>query len=60
VRYEYDARRRSELVVEVEFPSGEQGTFKSAELWDAEVLRHFGFMKMGGRPIIDGYYAFRD
>lgn len=59
ISYEYEYRRRSRLVVIVEFDSGEASTFESDDLWDAEVLRHFGFMKLGGEPVVDGYYAFR-
>ena len=55
----YEYRRVAELTVRVEFPSGEKATFASKDLWDYEVLRHFGLMKMGDLPVIDGYYAFR-
>jgi hypothetical protein len=60
VRYDYEAQRKSTLSVAVRLPSGKEHMFESDELWDAEVLRHFGFFKKGGRPIIDGYYAFRE
>lgn len=60
LRYVYDAEQKSELAVEIEYPSGERATFTSDDLWDAEVLRHLGLMKASGRPVVDGYYAFRD
>jgi hypothetical protein len=59
VQYEYVYRQVSRLRVSIEFDSGEKATFESDELWDAEALRHFGLMKMGEKPVIDGYYAFR-
>ncbi len=59
VRYEYVHRQISHLTVSIEFDSGENATFESGELWDAEALRHFGLMKMGEKPVIDGYYAFK-
>jgi hypothetical protein len=57
--YEYEYKRSSRLVITLEFDSGETSTFESDNLWDAEVLRHFGFMKPGGEPVVDGYYALR-
>lgn len=57
---DYRYAQRSRIVVEVEFHgTGESSSFSSDDLWDFEVLRHFGLMKMSGRPAIDGYYAFR-
>lgn len=60
VSYDYAAQSRSLLRVELELPSsGERVSFASDEVWDYEVLRHFGTAKKGGRPLIDGYWAFR-
>lgn len=60
VSYDYAAQSRSLLRVELELPSsGERVSFQSDEVWDYEVLRHFGTAKQGGRPLIDGYWAFR-
>lgn len=39
---------------------GSSIAFDSDNLWDAEVLRTFGMMKRGGRPVLHGYYAFAD
>lgn len=59
VRFDYEAERQATLSVELELPTGERPTFESSEIWDLEVLRHFGTAKKGGRPLIDGYFAFR-
>ncbi len=60
VSYDYSAQSRSSLRIELELPSsGERVSFQSDEVWDYEVLRHFGTAKKGGRPLIDGYWAFR-
>jgi hypothetical protein len=59
IRFEYRLKACAHLEVDVEYDSGERATFKSDNLWDAEALRHFGLMKMGDKPVIDGYYAFR-
>lgn len=59
VRYDYEHERRSHLVIDIELPTGQALSFESEELWDAEVLRHLGMTKRGGRPVLEGYYAFR-
>ena len=59
VNFRYVHKQQSQLEVVVSFDSGESARFQSAELWDAEALRHFGLMKSSGKPVIDGYYAFR-
>jgi hypothetical protein len=59
LRYEYKAKQRSELHVTLQFGPNNDIPFSSTEHWDAEVLRHLGFAKIGGRPLIDGYFAFR-
>jgi hypothetical protein len=59
IRFEYERKRHAHLEIEVETESGESACFQSNELWDAEVLRHFGLAKLSGAPVIDGYYAFR-
>lgn len=56
--YTYEAEQMSHLKVTVAFPD-QSIDFESAEHWDAEVLHHLGFAKVGNRPLIDGYYAFR-
>ncbi len=59
IRFEYRFKECAVLEVDVEYDSGKRVRFESDNLWDAEALRHFGLLKMGGAPIIDGYYAFR-
>ncbi len=56
VNYEYC--HSATLRVEVEVTPGETLPFESTELWDFEALRHFGLMKMGNKPVVDGYYSF--
>jgi hypothetical protein len=60
VSYDYTARSASRLEVSLKLPSSEERvSFHSEEIWDYEVLRHFGTAKKGDRPLIDGYLAFR-
>ena len=55
----YKRKSSSYVKVELEMPSGESLLFKSKEFWDFEALRHFGMMKVGGKPILDGYFSFK-
>jgi hypothetical protein len=57
--YEYDRLARSRLFLRIATWERRELEFESNELWDAEILRHLGLMKMGGRPLVDGYYAMR-
>lgn len=59
LRYEYKAQQKSELHVTVQFGPNKDILFRSTEFWDSEVLHHLGFAKIDGRPLIDGYFAFR-
>jgi hypothetical protein len=59
IRFSYEFRRSVQLDIAVGFPGAEQVSFSSTNLWDVEAIRHFGLMKMGNAPVIDGYYAFR-
>ncbi len=59
VRYDYELERHSQLTIDIELSDARTLRFESEDLWDAEVLRHFGMTKRGGRPILEGYYAFR-
>jgi hypothetical protein len=60
IRFEYDFKQRAHLEVEVGYDNfGGRACFRSDEVWDVEVLRHFGVFKVRGKPVIDGYYAFR-
>ena len=47
------------LAVLAQLHVGHTSRFESDDLWDAEFLRHLGLLKVSGRPVIDGYYAFR-
>jgi hypothetical protein len=38
-------------------PSSDQ--YESTRLWDVDVLRHIGHLEISGRPVLEGYYAFR-
>jgi hypothetical protein len=57
--YAYEERQSSRLKVIVAFADDREHEFDSAEHWDAEVLHHFGIAKLGERPLLDGYFAFR-
>ncbi len=59
IKFEYKLKQRAHLEVEIVTGAGKAIHFESDELWDAEVLRHFGLAKLSGSPFIDGYYAFR-
>lgn len=56
--FSYRERRKADLRATISFEAREH-EFSSDDLWDAEVLRHLGLMKMGDRPVIHGYFAFR-
>jgi hypothetical protein len=50
----------AEIRVVILPPGGRQTepeVFKSADLWDFQVLRHIGLLAVDGVPILDGYYA---
>lgn len=38
--------------------TGQELTFVSDLVWDAEILRHMGIMVMGKKPVLHGFYAF--
>ena len=59
ISFDYTLKHRAHLEIEVRYDSGEVARFASDNVWDVEALRHFGLMKMGDAPVIDGYYAFR-
>ena len=59
VRFEYKREDRVLLYIDIAVQGGGRATFDSDQIWDVEVLRHFGLAKLGDRPFIDGYYAFR-
>jgi hypothetical protein len=51
-----DFRMRIALVSPYGEPSEE---YQSADINDAALLRHFGILKMNGRPVFDGFYPLR-
>jgi len=54
------AEKRFFLRIELVSPYGEPTeAYESDEINDAALVRHFGIMKMDGRPIMDGFYALR-
>ncbi len=57
VDFAFASHRDIALHVEIEDLEGGRQSFHSREVWDAEVLRHFGLMKVGDKPVIHGYYA---
>jgi hypothetical protein len=59
IQVTYERQAHADIRVVVEYESGLQAVFLSDDVWDFEVLRHFGTMKLGDRPVVDGYYAFR-
>ena len=44
------------LEITLEYPTGMPSKFSSNDLFDAEVLKHFGMFKLDNRPVLDGYY----
>jgi len=51
---------RFELEVALRSPYGDPPeTYKSDDIDDAALIRHFGIMKMNGGPVFDGFYATR-
>jgi hypothetical protein len=59
LQYAYSRSSTSDLHVTLETVSHDRLEFGSTELWDAEVLRHFGLAKLGDKPLVDGYFAFK-
>ena len=59
VSFEYEMYQTAKLKV-VLSDTARTLAFETNELYDVEVLRHFGIMKSRGRPVLHGYYAFAD
>lgn len=57
LRLDVVSHRSAELHIEIKDPDVGETTFDSTDIWDAEVIRHFGLMQLGDKPIIAGYYA---
>jgi len=59
IDFSYRAKRAVSLTVSVQHDvTGQEHTFTSDLVWDAEILRHLGIMMMGKKPILHGFYAF--
>lgn len=58
LEFRYVMRRESKLTVSILY-NGVAKTFTSDNHWDFEVLRHVGMMKMGGKPLLHGYFGYR-
>jgi len=59
MRYD-EAQAEFRLEVTLANPYGTQEeTYKSTDIGDAALLRHFGIMTMDDKPIFDGFYALR-
>ena len=58
VRFDY-ASHLDSVALHVEIYDPDQGpqSFDSTDVWDAQVLRHFGLLMIGDKPSIAGYYA---
>lgn len=58
--FEYRGPGDATLCVVVKPPGGrlvKAETFKSADLWDFQILRHIGLLAVDGVPSLDGYHA---
>jgi hypothetical protein len=58
LEFRYVKRRESLLAVTVVY-KGVAKNFTSDNHWDFEMLRHVGTMKLGGKPLLHGYFGFR-
>jgi hypothetical protein len=57
VRMQYIAEESFNLYVRLVTPEARVEEYQSRDINDAAVLRHLGIIKMGEKPIFDGYYA---
>ena len=54
----YQLQNRFSLRIQLVSPEdGTSEEYASEDIDDAAVLRHFGILKMGDRPVFDGFYA---
>ncbi|WP_437610716.1 hypothetical protein WMF20_03655 [Sorangium sp. So ce834] len=59
IDFSYRLKRTVALTVSVQNDvTGQELTFESDLVWDAEILRHLGIMTMGKKPVLHGFYAF--
>jgi hypothetical protein len=55
-------KQENDFVLEITLEDPDTGTisqFRSQDIDDAALVRHFGIMKMSDRPLFDGFYALR-
>lgn len=55
VQFEYELRSSAKLRIQL---AGQDQPFRSDNIWDFDVLRHMGSMKVSSRPVLHGYYDF--
>ena len=55
VKFSCHLKDRVELLVKLDDGTS-ANEYRSEHVWDAQVLRHLGFMTAGGKPVVDGYY----
>lgn len=55
----YTERDRFELVATLAHPSGTDDIYRSADINDATLLRHFGIVVINGAPLFEGFYPLR-
>jgi len=56
LRIDYTAGTSFLLEIQLEGDEQEPQLFTSRNIDDAALLRHLGILKMGGRPLFDGFY----
>jgi hypothetical protein len=59
VKMTYQERQSFELVVTLADPGGQENTleiYRSTDIFDARLLRHFGMSSAVGRPSFNGFY----
>jgi hypothetical protein len=60
IKMEYSAQKSFNLQIRLVSPdSGSREEYRSEDIDDAAMLRHLGILKMGGKPVFDGFYPLR-
>lgn len=59
MRYKAQQQFFLEVVLTSSHLGGKTETYTSTNIDDAALVRHLGIMKMGDKPIFDGFYALR-
>lgn len=52
----YICKKSFALNIELALPSGKKISFRSDNIWDIEVIRRLGVMKMNDKPLFAGYF----